>query len=186
MKIDRTSLLFSALIFCAPFALGASSSSNSPVPTADRVEQIIAHQLRIDVAKVKPSACLEELGADELDMIEMGMSLEEAFDKTIPDEQRESFKTVGQVIDYAVSGESAANPGWHARACIRRAEQRKKSERKELSQRCEWLKKMAQERTFDPLWVMASQGHPEIRESAERDAARWRTVDCSTWTPGNP
>ena len=44
-----------------------------------RVQRIIAEQFGIDPAEVKPSASLEELGADSLDAKELAMALEEEF-----------------------------------------------------------------------------------------------------------
>jgi acyl carrier protein len=44
----------------------------------------------------------EEVGADSLDMVELMMKLEEDFELTIPEEQAERLKTVGEAIDYIV------------------------------------------------------------------------------------
>src|SRR5204863_100636 len=43
---------------------------------------------------------IDEVGAGSLDIVELIMELEEEFDITIPDEQAEKLKTVGEAIDY--------------------------------------------------------------------------------------
>ena len=42
----------------------------------------------------------EDVGADSLDIVELVMELEEEFEITIPDDQAEKIKTVGEAIDY--------------------------------------------------------------------------------------
>ena len=43
---------------------------------------------------------MNDLNADSLDMVELVMELEDEFDLTIPDEEAEKLKTVGEVVDY--------------------------------------------------------------------------------------
>jgi acyl carrier protein len=43
---------------------------------------------------------IEDIGADSLDIVELVMELEEEFEITIPDEQAEKIKTVGEAIEY--------------------------------------------------------------------------------------
>jgi acyl carrier protein len=45
----------------------------------------------------------ENIGADSLDMVELMMKLEEEFELTIPEEQAEKLKTVGEVIGYIMA-----------------------------------------------------------------------------------
>jgi acyl carrier protein len=45
----------------------------------------------------------DNIGADSLDMVELMMKLEEEFEITIPEEQAERIKTVGEAIDYIVA-----------------------------------------------------------------------------------
>jgi acyl carrier protein len=50
---------------------------------------------------VDPSASfVDDLGADSLDIVELVMAFEEAFDLDIPDEDAEKIKTVGDAIKY--------------------------------------------------------------------------------------
>jgi acyl carrier protein len=67
----------------------------------ERVKQIIVEQLGVDENQVDPSASfVDDLGADSLDIVELVMAFEEAFDLDIPDEDAEKIKTVGDAIKY--------------------------------------------------------------------------------------
>jgi acyl carrier protein len=67
----------------------------------ERVKQIIVEQLGVDDNQVDPSASfVDDLGADSLDIVELVMAFEEAFDLDIPDEDAEKIKTVKDAIDY--------------------------------------------------------------------------------------
>jgi acyl carrier protein len=67
----------------------------------EKVKQIIVEQLQVDEAEVTPNASFQEdLGADSLDVVELVMQFEEAFDIEIPDEDAEKIKTVKDAIDY--------------------------------------------------------------------------------------
>ena len=68
---------------------------------AERVKQIIVEQLGVDESQVEPSASfVDDLGADSLDIVELVMAFEEAFDLDIPDEDAEKIRTVQNAIDY--------------------------------------------------------------------------------------
>jgi acyl carrier protein len=67
----------------------------------DKVKQIIVEQLGVDEAEVTPSASFtDDLGADSLDIVELVMAFEEAFEIEIPDEAAEKIKTVKDAVDY--------------------------------------------------------------------------------------
>lgn len=69
--------------------------------TIDKVRQMLANQLNIEVDKIKDdSKIIEDLGADSLDTIEMLMSLEEEFGITVPDEKAEELKTVADIANF--------------------------------------------------------------------------------------
>ena len=56
--------------------------------------------LKIDPAKVTESATFaEDLEADSLDVVELVMALEEKLDISIPEEDLEGIKTVGEALD---------------------------------------------------------------------------------------
>lgn len=69
--------------------------------TFEKVKEIIVDTLSCDEAKVELGASLtEDLGADSLDAVELNMSLEEAFEISIPDEELANFKTVQDIVTY--------------------------------------------------------------------------------------
>ena len=70
----------------------------------EKVKAIIAKQLGVDIAEVKPEASfVDDLGADSLDTVELVMDLEEQFNITIPEEDQEKLRTVQDAIDYLES-----------------------------------------------------------------------------------
>jgi acyl carrier protein len=69
--------------------------------TFNKVQQIVAEQLSVDPADVKPgSSFADDLGADSLDTVELVMALEEAFDIEIPDDAAEKIATVQDAVTY--------------------------------------------------------------------------------------
>jgi acyl carrier protein len=67
----------------------------------DKVKKIIAEKLGVDPSEVVPEASfVDDLGADSLDLVELIMSMEEAFEIEISDEDAENLKTVQDAIDY--------------------------------------------------------------------------------------
>jgi acyl carrier protein len=68
---------------------------------AEKVTSIIAEQLEVELVKVVPAARFDtDLSADSLDVVELVMAFEEAFDIEIPDEEAEKIQTVQQAIDH--------------------------------------------------------------------------------------
>ena len=66
-----------------------------------RVKQIIVEQLGVDESQVDNTASfVDDLGADSLDIVELVMAFEEAFDIDIPDEDAEKITMVKDAIDY--------------------------------------------------------------------------------------
>lgn len=62
---------------------------------------IIAEQLSVDKDKVVPGASfIDDLGADSLDLVELIMAMEEAFDIEIADDVAEKITTVQNAIDH--------------------------------------------------------------------------------------
>ncbi|MCH7595700.1 MAG: acyl carrier protein [Planctomycetes bacterium] len=48
----------------------------------------------------RETSFVNDLNADSLDTVELVMELEDEFDLTIPDEDAEKLKTVGEAMDY--------------------------------------------------------------------------------------
>ena len=67
----------------------------------ERVIKIIVEQLQCQEEQVKPEAkFIEDLGADSLDIVELVMALENAFNTQIPDDDAEGLTSVGDDIKY--------------------------------------------------------------------------------------
>lgn len=67
----------------------------------EKVKRIIAEQLSVEEAQVKPEASfINDLGADSLDTVELIMALEEEFGIEISDEEAEKIQTVQAAIDF--------------------------------------------------------------------------------------
>ena len=67
----------------------------------DKVKAVIVDQLNVEEDDVTEEASfVDDLGADSLDIVELVMALEEEFGISIPDEDAESIKTVGDAISY--------------------------------------------------------------------------------------
>jgi acyl carrier protein len=67
----------------------------------EKLIDIIAEQLSVDKAKVVPGASfVDDLGADSLDLVELIMAMEEAFDIEIADEVAEKITSVKDAIEH--------------------------------------------------------------------------------------
>lgn len=67
----------------------------------EKVKSIIVEQLGVaETAVTMEASFIDDLGADSLDIVELIMALEEAFDIEIPDADAEKVVTVGDVVDY--------------------------------------------------------------------------------------
>ena len=67
----------------------------------DRLRQLVSSQLGVEPDEVVEEArILDDLGADSLDVVELVMALEEAFDIVVPDEDVEGMETIGDVESY--------------------------------------------------------------------------------------
>ena len=66
-----------------------------------KVREIISEQLGVSADEVTPEASfIEDLGADSLDIVELVMTFEEAFEIEIPDEEAEKIQTVKDAVEY--------------------------------------------------------------------------------------
>ncbi len=67
----------------------------------DRVIEIVCEQMGQPKDKVnEATSFINDLGADSLDTVELVMELEDEFDLSIPDEEAENIRTVGDAIKY--------------------------------------------------------------------------------------
>lgn len=66
-----------------------------------KVIQIVSEQMSADKNEIsRNTSFVNDLNADSLDTVELVMELEDEFELTIPDEEAEKLKTVGDAIDY--------------------------------------------------------------------------------------
>ena len=65
----------------------------------EKVKQIIAEQLGIELSEGIPTATHDDLGADSLDKVELTMALEEEFQIEIEDADVEKIRTVRDVLE---------------------------------------------------------------------------------------
>ncbi len=67
----------------------------------ERLQELIVEGLGVEKEKVTMEAdIVTDLGADSLDAVELIMAIEDEFDITIDDEMAQSFKTVGQIVEF--------------------------------------------------------------------------------------
>lgn len=71
--------------------------------TTDKVRAIVADVLKIDALNINPDASFKTLGADSLDMMEILMKIEDAFDITIPEQATISIDTINQAVDALIA-----------------------------------------------------------------------------------
>jgi acyl carrier protein len=71
------------------------------VSVEEKVKNIIVEKLSVEPDEVVAAASfVDDLGADSLDLVELIMAMEEAFDMEISDDQAEKLQTVQDAINY--------------------------------------------------------------------------------------
>ena len=67
----------------------------------DEIKDIIIDQLQVEESEVTMDTNLmKDLSADSLDAVEIIMAIEEEYGIEIPDEDAETFQTVGDLVKY--------------------------------------------------------------------------------------
>lgn len=67
----------------------------------EKIKEITAESLGADAGTItEETSFKEDLGEDSLDLFEMVMAFEEAFEVEIPSEDLEQIQTVGDVVKY--------------------------------------------------------------------------------------
>jgi acyl carrier protein len=68
---------------------------------ADRVKELISHEMALDPNLVAPEANLEmDLGLDDIDLVELIMAVEEELGVPISDADADNIKTVADLIKF--------------------------------------------------------------------------------------
>ena len=68
-----------------------------------KVKEIIIDKLGVEESQITPTASFtNDLGADSLDIVELVMGFESAFQISIPDEDAEKIVTIKDAVSYIV------------------------------------------------------------------------------------
>lgn len=70
--------------------------------TFEKVKEIVIEQLGVDDADSVSleTSLMKDLEADSLDAVEIIMALEDEFGISVPDEDAEGFKNIGDIVKY--------------------------------------------------------------------------------------
>ncbi len=68
--------------------------------TMKTIKEIISRQTDIDEDNLSEDTTIEEITSDSLDIVEMLMEIEEAFDMDISDEDAKKLTTIGELCNY--------------------------------------------------------------------------------------
>ena len=66
----------------------------------EKVKEIVAEGLGVDAADLTAETTFESLGADSLDLMDMVMSFEDAFEVEIDTDSLSDLTTIGSVVTY--------------------------------------------------------------------------------------
>ena len=67
----------------------------------EKIKEILVEQLNCDADSINEDTSFkDDLDADSLDLFELVMAFEEAYNVEIPSEDLEKLETVGDVMDY--------------------------------------------------------------------------------------
>ncbi len=69
--------------------------------TIEKLIELLAKQFKKDPSTINENTrIIEDLGADSLDVVELLMTLEDDYGITIPDDEIQEIKTIGDVEKY--------------------------------------------------------------------------------------
>ena len=75
----------------------------------EKVISIVCEQLGVAKEEIKlESKFVDDLKADSLDVVELVMEFEDEFEVTIPDDDYDKIKTVGDAVTYITDKKNAA------------------------------------------------------------------------------
>ncbi len=70
----------------------------------EKLQKIIVDELGVEASQITLEADInDDLGADSLDAVELVMAIEDEFEIEVSDEMAQSFKTVGQIVEFIES-----------------------------------------------------------------------------------
>jgi acyl carrier protein len=73
---------------------------NSDTEFKERILEIISEKIGVDKKEISPDSTQEDLGMDSLDLIETVMAIEDEFNIEIKDEDLDTFKKIGDMIEH--------------------------------------------------------------------------------------
>ena len=70
----------------------------------EKIADIVRHHLALDEkVEITPTSSLKEMKIDSLDVVEIIMKIEDAFEIEIPDEKLKEFQNLGDIANYIKS-----------------------------------------------------------------------------------
>ena len=106
----HTALLPSVARGCG--SSGASRFGDTHVTEQEieaKVIDIVAEQMSVDKAQItRETSFVNDLNADSLDVVELVMEFEDEFETSIPDDEAEKIKTVGEAVEYISRAKQSA------------------------------------------------------------------------------
>ena len=70
----------------------------------EKIADIVRHHLALDEKiEITPTSSLKEMKIDSLDVVEIIMKIEDAFEIEIPDEKLQEFQNLGDIANYIKS-----------------------------------------------------------------------------------
>jgi acyl carrier protein len=75
-------------------------AADKAVDVEETLRKIVAKITRNENVVLTPTTTFKELGADSLDVVQVMVALEEAFDIELVDEEMKSLNNMGGFIDY--------------------------------------------------------------------------------------
>ena len=67
----------------------------------EKVKKILSEQFSVEEDSITANTNIaEDLGADSLDVVDILMSIEDEFEREVPDEEIENIRTVGELVNY--------------------------------------------------------------------------------------
>lgn len=75
-------------------------TTDKAVTVEETLRKIVAKIIRKEDVVLDPNTSFKELGADSLDIVQIMVALEEAYDIELVDEEMKSINNLGSFIDY--------------------------------------------------------------------------------------
>ncbi|WP_018658632.1 acyl carrier protein [Allofustis seminis] len=67
----------------------------------EKIKEILVDRLGVDESRITlETSYTDDLGADSLDLVELIMELEDAFDSEISDEEAQKISTIGKTVEF--------------------------------------------------------------------------------------